>query len=388
MSEVFEWMDEFGPEKIIVVHDTKTGMKGMLVIDNTARGPGKGGCRMDANMTLLDCFRLARTMTWKWAMADIFLGGAKAGIRNDPQSPHKEEIIRAFVKKIRKFLPDEYVFGNDMGFAEKDGAIVLDEAEDMKAAVWTPAELGGLPYDELGITGYGVAEAAECAAPFGGIDLKKATVSVQGFVAVGAFAAKFMKGKGSKVVAVSSAEGAIYDPDGLDVHKLLTLREKHGDKAVLRYGPGQKIPLGRELELGVDILVPGATGDVITEKNMRRVQAKMIVEGANFPTTETAQKYFHRKGILIVPDFVANAGAVMSTGKAMDNRYSCNVLEPQEVFDTVRRKMWKNVEMVLSEAGRRKRLPREVALSIARERVWKAMELRGRIPAPKGSRKK
>ena len=79
MSEVFDWMDEFGPEKILVVYDPKTGMKGMLVIDNTARGPGKGGCRMDPNLTLLDCFRLARIMTWKWAMADIFLGGGQGG---------------------------------------------------------------------------------------------------------------------------------------------------------------------------------------------------------------------------------------------------------------------------------------------------------------------
>ncbi|MBI5967467.1 MAG: Glu/Leu/Phe/Val dehydrogenase [Deltaproteobacteria bacterium] len=383
MSEVFEWMDQWGPEKIIVVHDTKTGMKGMVVIDNTARGPGKGGCRMDPNMTLLDCFRLARTMTWKWAMADIFLGGAKAGIRNDPKSPQKEEIIRAYVKKIRKFLPDEYVFGNDMGFAERDGAIALDEAEDMKAAVGTPAELGGLPYDELGITGYGVVEAAECAAPYRGVELNKAVVSIQGFGAVGAFTAKFIKEKGSKVVAISSIEGALYDPKGLDVDKLLSLKEKWGDKAILKYGRGQQIPLGKELELEVDVLIPGATGDVITGKNMKSIKARMIVEGANFPTTEEAQKYFHEKEVLIVPDFVANAGAVMGAGKAMDNRYSCDILDPQEVYDTVKRKMWKNVAMVLEESKRSKRLPREVALSISQERVRKAMELRGRFPKTK-----
>jgi glutamate dehydrogenase (NAD(P)+) len=131
-----------------------------------------------------------------------------------------------------------------------------------------------------------------------------------------------------------------------------------------------------------------ALPDVITEKNMKRVRARMIVEGANFPTGEMAQKYFHQRGILVVPDFVANAGAVMGTGKAMDNRYSCDVLEPQEVFATVKQKMWKNVNMVLTEAQKSKRLPREVALAISRERVWKAMELRGRIPGPKRSRKK
>jgi glutamate dehydrogenase (NAD(P)+) len=248
--------------------------------------------------------------------------------------------------------------------------------------------LGGLPYDELGITGYGVAEAAECAAPYRGIDLPGATVSIQGFGAVGAFAAKFMKAKGSKVVAVSSVEGAIFDPQGLDVDRLLALRKKQGDKAVLKVGQGQKIALGKELELAVDILIPGAIGDVITEKNMKRVKAKMIVEGANFPTAEVAQRYFHQQGILVVPDFVANAGAVMGTGKAMDNRYSCNALDPREVFGAVKGKMWKNVAMVLDEAQKSKRLPREVALAVAKERVRKAMELRGRIPGPQRSRKK
>lgn len=380
MSDVFEWMDEFGPEKIIAVHDTRTGMMGMLVIDNTARGPGKGGCRMDPHMSLLDCFRLARTMTWKWAMADVFLGGAKAGIRNDPKSPRKEEIIRAYVRKIRKFLPDEYVFGNDMGFAERDGAIALDEAEDMRAAVGTPAELGGLPYDELGLTGYGLVEAAECAAPFAGIELGRATVSIQGFGAVGAFAAKFIREKGARVVAVSSVEGTLYDPQGLDVDRLLALREEHGDGAVKKYGHGKEIPLGQELELPVDILVPAATGDQIREQNMERVKARMVVEGANFPATEAAQRYFFEKGVLDVPDFVANAGAVMGAGQAMDNRFSCDILEPQAVYDTVKRKMWKNVAAVLKESKESRRPPREVALSMAKERVRKAMELRGRIP--------
>ena len=102
----------------------------------------------------------------------------------------------------------------------------------------------------------------------------------------------------------------------------------------------------------MDILIPGATGDQITEKNMKKVKAKLIVEGANFPTSAAAQKYFHQKRILLVPDFVANAGAVMGAGKAMDNRYSCDILDPQEVYDTVKRKMWKNVAMVLEESKR------------------------------------
>jgi glutamate dehydrogenase (NAD(P)+) len=163
------------------------------------------------------------------------------------------------------------------------------------------------------------------------------------------------------------------------------LRAKHGDKAVLKLARGEKIPLGKELELPADILIPGATGDVITEENMKNVKAKMIVEGANFPTKVSAQEYFHQKGILLVPDFVANAGAVMGAGKAMDNRYSCDLLEPKDVYETVKRKMWKNVTMVMEESRSSKRLPREVALAISQERVRKAMELRGRIPRKKRS---
>jgi glutamate dehydrogenase (NAD(P)+) len=158
------------------------------------------------------------------------------------------------------------------------------------------------------------------------------------------------------------------------------LKEKFGDRGVLKYGGGRRIHPGKELELAVDVLIPGATGDVLGEKNMRNVRAKMIVEGANFPSNGAAQKYFFQKGILVVPDFVANAGAVMSTGPAMDNRYSCDVLEPRVIFETVKRKMWKNVTMVLEESKKRRRLPREVALAISQERVRKAMELRGRFP--------
>lgn len=381
MSELLEWMDEWGPEKVIVVHDTGTGMKGMLVIDNTARGMGKGGCRMASDVTLWDCFRLARTMTWKWAMADIFLGGAKAAIANDPRSPNKEEIVRAFVRAIRKYLPDEYVFGNDMGFAEKDEAIVIDECNgDIRVAVGTPAELGGLPYDELGLTGYGVAEATEVASKHLGLNLSGAAVSIQGLGAVGSFAAKFLSKKGARIVAISSIEGALYDADGLDVDRLLELKQEYGDSAVNKYEGAKLLPLGEEIKANADILVPAARGDVITTQNAGNIKAKLIVEGANFPTTSEAETMLIKKGILIVPDFVANAGAVIGTGFAMQQRYSCTGLDPAEVYETIKSKMEKNVTLVLNEAHSRNRSPREVALDIAKERVLKAMKLKGRLP--------
>jgi len=384
MSEVTEWMDKWGPEKIIVVHDTRTGMKGMLVIDNTARGMGKGGCRIAPDVTLWDCFRLARTMTWKWAIADVFLGGAKAAIVVDPKDPNKEEIVRAFVRAIRKFLPDEYVFGNDMGFSGKDEAIVIDECGgDARVAIGTPAALGGLPYDEMGLTGYGVAEVTGVAVEYCGLNLNEASIAIQGLGAVGSFTARYLSQKGAKIVAISSIEGALYDPNGLNIERLCKLREECGDSAINEYAEAKVIPTGEEVKLGVDILIPAARGDVINEENAGDVKAKLIVEGANFPITNGAERILDEKGVLIVPDIVANAGAAIGAGLAMHQRYSYCGIEQCEIYSTIRQKITSNVSLVLNEARKRNRSPRQVALEIAQERVLEAMKVKGRIPKPR-----
>lgn len=382
MVEVFDLMDEWGPEKVLAVYDTRTGMKGAVVIDNTARGMGKGGCRMAPDVTLWDCFRLARVMTWKWALADIFLGGAKAAIVADPKAASKEEIVRAFVRAVRKLLPDEYVFGSDMGFDEEDEAIIIDECGgDMRVAVGTPRELGGVPYDELGLTGYGVAEATEVAAEHLGIELEGATASIQGLGAVGSFAAKFLHEKGARIICISSISGALYDPEGIDIDELLKLKQEFRDAAVREYSGGKLLPLGDELTLDVDILIPAAKGDVITGDNVNAIKAKMIVEGANFPVTAVAEAVIQQSHRLLVPDIIANAGAAIATGKAMDNRYSCMAPDIDELYGAIKSIIRRNVGMILDEASRKNQSPRGVALNIAKERVLKAMKLRRRILA-------
>ncbi|MBA7561750.1 Glutamate dehydrogenase [subsurface metagenome] len=382
MVEVFDLMDEWGPEKVLAVYDTRTGMKGMVVIDNTARGMGKGGCRMAPDVTLWDCFRLARAMTWKWALADIFLGGAKAAIVADPKATNKEEIVRAFVRAVRKLLPDEYVFGNDMGFNEEDEAIIIDECGgDMRVAVGTPRELGGVPYGELGLTAYGVAEATEAAAEHLGIGLEGATASIQGLGAVGSFAAKFLHEKGVRIICISSISGALHDPEGIDIDELLKLKQEFRDAAVREYSGGKLLPLGDELTLDVDILIPAAKGDVITGDNVNAIKAKMIVEGANFPVTAVAEAVIQQSHRLLVPDIIANAGAAIATGKAMDNRYSCMAPDIDELYGAIKSIIRRNVGMILDEASRKNQSPRGVALNIAKERVLKAMKLRRRILA-------
>ena len=375
MTSPFDLMDEWGPEKIVAVSDAKTGMKGVLVIDNTARGMGKGGTRMQPTVTVDEIARLARVMTWKWAGVDLFYGGAKAGIRADPNSPHKEEILRSFVRAISNEVPEEYVFGLDMGLTENDAAIILDELGDRGAAVGTPYDLGGVPYDQLGITGYGVAEVVDEAAAATG--LSGEPVSVQGFGAVGHAAASRLHELGYPIVAISTARGAIHDPGGLDIPKLLELRAEHGDDLVSLF-PGLAIETGSELFVEAAILVPAALQDVINASNVSRVKARLLVEGANLPTDAAAQVALRSAGVTVIPDFVANAGGVVSAAFAMDARYSAFRPAMEQIFDTVSDKLRVNTTTVLTEAARMNSTTHAAARFLAQERVRKSMRLRGK----------
>ncbi len=379
-DEIFSLMDEWGPEKIILVSDTRTGMKGVLVIDNTARGMGKGGTRMSPTVTVEEVCRLARTMTWKWAGVDLSFGGAKAGIVADPSDPNKEAILRAWARALSRHIPSEYVLGLDMGLNERDAAVVQDELGDRGAAVGSPYELGGVPYDQLGLTGFGVAESAEVACEHAGISLRGASVSIQGFGAVGHAAAKRFVELGATVVAVSSVDGAIHDPDGLDVEKLLALRDELGDGAVKAYGR-PLLSLGDELVVEADVLVPAAKQDQIGEDLVSRLPAKVIVEGANLPTSKDAQEALRARGVTVVPDFIANAGAVVGAGVAMDSRYSAFRPDAAAIFELISSKLRDNTRVVLEQADRDGVTSHAAALAISHERVRKAMELKGRLPA-------
>ncbi|RAS61238.1 glutamate dehydrogenase/leucine dehydrogenase [Lentzea atacamensis] len=374
--DVLQLMDEWGPEKVVCVSDRRTGMKGVLVIDNTARGMGKGGTRMSPGVTVTEIARLARVMTWKWAGVDLFFGGAKAGIVFDPSSPDKEAALRAFARKLSNEVPREYVLGLDMGLTERDAAIVQDELSDRGAMMGAPAQLGGLPYDELGVTGFGVAEVADELMAVNG-SLRGKRVAVQGFGAVGAAAARRFAELGAVVVAVSSVHGALVDPDGLDVARLLDLRASSGDLAVKEYGPVQA--LDAELRVPCDVLVPAAMQDVIDADLAGELDTTLVVEGANLPTSVAAQEVLAARGITVVPDFIANAGGVVAAAFGMDARYSPFPVNPATVLDAVSEKLRANAVRIVAEARDRGTTTHVAARELAQERVLTAMKLRGRV---------
>lgn len=377
MADMFDLIDEWGPEKVVCVSDRRTGMKGVLVIDNTARGMGKGGTRMRVDLSAGEVARLARAMTWKWAAVDLFFGGAKAGIVGDPSSGDKEAILRAFARALRNEVPAEYVFGLDVGLSERDAAIFLDELGDRGAAVGLPRALGGLPYDELGVTGYGVAEATDAAAATIDLPLSGARVAVQGFGAVGHAAAQRLVELGAIIVGLATSVGTVTDPEGLDLPRLLELRREHGDDCVTEYGPVSRPEA--VLELDTDILVLAALQDVIDADLAGRIGPGLIVEGANLPTTPEAREILHTRGVAVVPDFIANAGGVVAAAHSMDARHSPFVVDPDGVFSMISTKMRANATTVLEEGRRRSVDTWAAARLLAQARVREAMQLRGQL---------
>src|SRR5512136_1993809 len=154
--DISTFLDEWGPELVVQTYDPKTRMQGVLVVDNTARGPGKGGMRIAPDVTAGMVFRLARTMTWKCALADLPFGGAKAGIRADPYKSDRIAQVRSFAKSVAPYVPSRWICAPDMNVGEKEIEAFVNEVGDLRAATGKPEHLGGIPH-ETGTTGFGVA---------------------------------------------------------------------------------------------------------------------------------------------------------------------------------------------------------------------------------------
>jgi len=373
--------DEFGPEKIVEVYDTKTRMNGILVIDNTALGPGKGGIRMTPTVNVEEVFRLARTMTWKCSLAGLPFGGAKSGIIADPRSmtkDQKKDIVQAFSRALKPLSPREYIAAPDVNTAEEEMQWYSEANGSWKSCTGKPAnvcmkifgkqgEKCGIPH-EFGSTGFGVAHATAVACEHAGMDIKEATVAIEGFGNVGSFAYKHLEEMGAIVVAVSDSKGAVYDGDGLDFRKISEAKEKTG--SVVNYKPATAMKGTELFELVVDVIIPAALPDVINSKNADRVKAKVIVEGANIPMVPEIETILYKKGVLVVPDFVANAGGVISS-YAEYRGYN-----PHRMFSMVEKKIRQNTKNVLDYSKKQRIEPRKAATEIAVGRVRKAMEKR------------
>lgn len=368
--------DKFGPEIVLKVYDPQIGMRGFLVIDNTVLGPGKGGIRMTPNVSEEEVFRLARTMTWKNSMAGIPFGGAKGGIiwppipkasdgKQEVSDSLKKKYVQSFARSIGYLIPKKYIAGPDVNSGEKEMQWIAEALKNKKASTGKPLKNGGLPH-ELGSTGFGVAESTKIAMELAKIDIKKARIGIEGFGNVGSFAFKFLSEAGANIVAVSDSRGTAYFENGnIDYSKLASLK-KHG-KSVSDYPKADRLEKEAIFSLPIDILVLATVTDVINESNKNLVKAKIIIEGSNIPMSEKIENEFFGKGVLIVPDFIANSGGVISSC-AEHNGYT-----EKKMFALVKEKINSSVRSVLSESIRKNKNPREIALGVATKRVLKNM---------------
>lgn len=376
MVSVWEETDEWGPEKVLQVYDPDTGMKGVLVIDNTSTGPGKGGIRFAEGTTPLDVFKLARTMTWKCAAAGLPFGGAKGGIIADPNKVDRVAWVKSFAKMIRPYCPGQYIAATDIGTTELDMAIFAHEIGDMRACTGKPSELGGIPH-ELGITGYGVTTALETALEVL-LELKaihiqrdKIKVSIQGFGNVGSFTARFLDSAGIKVVAISDVSGLVSNKDGLNIPRLMI--DMKGKSILSDLDSYDILDKNQIFEFDSNIFIPAAMGNVIIDETVTKLLdhgVKIIVEGANLPTSPKADEYLNSNGVWLIPDFLANAGGVIGSFVEYQGRTE------KEAFDLIRYKISKNIKNILTQAIMNEENPRVVALEMSKQRVYRAMLLR------------
>jgi glutamate dehydrogenase/leucine dehydrogenase len=365
MADLFQFADDLGPQKIIALYEPKLNLRAILAIDNVAAGPAVGGCRMAPDATLEECFRLSRTMTFKNAAAGLAHGGAKSVIIADPKMPtdSKEALVRAFAHAIRDVR--DYIPGPYMGLNERAMGWIHDE---IGRAVGLPRELGGIPLDEIGATGFGVAIAAEVAQEFCSVRIAGARFAVQGFGAVGKHAARFLADRGAVLVAVSDSSGAIVNPNGLDVASLMAFKQQSG--TVTEFSGGYRIERDAIFGVDCDILIPAARPDVINRSNMNSIRAKLIIEGANIPISAEADGPLNARGILSIPDFIANAGGVICASVEYHGGTQ------GAAFQTIEEKIRENTRAVLEAMQRGNILPRAAALDLARERIVAAMQYR------------
>jgi glutamate dehydrogenase (NAD(P)+) len=365
MENCFVFADDLGPAKIIHVHEPSIGLRAILVVDNVARGPSIGGVRMAEDVSVEECVRLARAMTFKNAAADLPHGGGKAVLFGDPKmdKDRKETLIRGLAKALRN--EDDYIFAPDMGTDEECMAWVRDE---IGRVVALPRDIGGIPLDEIGATGWGLLNATDVALALSDFPLDGARVVVQGFGAVGRHAARFLTERGARLVGAADSRGAIHNPNGLDVAELGRIKDEGG--SVADHVDGEARDRDAVVGLPCDIWIPAARPDVVNEANVDQLQARLVVEGANIPFTPGAERILHERGVLVVPDFIANAGGVICA--AMEWRGATETAALQAIQEKVRR----NTRTVLEDAKARRIPPRQAAVDMAEARVRRAMGYR------------
>ena len=357
---------------------------GFRVQYNITLGPAKGGIRYHPGVSLDEVTALAAWMTWKCAVAHIPFGGGKGGVICDPTRMSRRELealTRRYIAEIIDAIgPEKDVPAPDVNTNEQIMAWVMD-TYSMHVGHTTTSVVTGKPLEMGGslgrheATGRGVTIVARESAKHVGFSIAGATVAIQGFGNVGSVSATLLAQAGAKVVAITDWKGGVHNGKGLDVEKLLDYVRQH--KTVDGFAGGEPITNDRLFRLDVDVLIPAALENQITMENAPEVRAKVVVEGANGPTTPDAHQHLHQRGIFVVPDILANSsGVVTSYFEWVQDRYGY-FWTLSEVNERLERKMCEAFDAVLNTSLRYKTDLRTGAYIVAISRVATVTKMRG-----------
>ncbi len=351
-----------------------------LVCHCTVRGPAKGGIRMAKDVTLEHTVALAELMTWKTALVGIPFGGGKSSIGLDPSALapfQKTTVVKEYVHLHDAELHSgSYIPAPDLGTNARDMAIIYGETHKLESVTGKPPSVGGLPGREEA-TGYGVALTARLAAQeLLGRDVEGLRVAVQGFGNVGSWACRFLNEAGARVVAITDSCGGVYDDAGLPVGELVAYAAE--TRTVAEFAREQ-IDNASLLALDVDVLIPAAIQDVLTESNAADVRASLVVEAANGPTTAEADAILIDAGIPVVPDILANSGGVIASYVEWRNAKSGSITSRQETYETIAERLAPAFRQV-TELSRDKGVPlRRAAEVVACDELVRALHDRAWI---------
>jgi glutamate dehydrogenase (NAD(P)+) len=362
---VSAWL--FEPERVVkvtlpvVMDDGEVRIfHGYRVLHNTARGPGKGGIRFYPTVDEDEVTALASWMTWKCAVADIPFGGAKGGVECDTtklSTDEKRRITRRFISALGDNIgpytdipaPDMYTDGDTMAWIYDTYEMMHPNANNLGVVTGKPVDLGGIPGRSTA-TAQGAAFVTEHMLAMGGVpglsNIRGSVVSIQGFGNAGRHAAFILRDMGAKVIAVSDSKGGAYNPSGLDLEAVEA--HKKETRSVLGAPGTKKLGIQDALEVECDILIPAAMENQITLANADRVNAKLIVEAANGPTTPGADLILADKGTVIAPDILANAGGVVVSYFEWVQNLQHEEWEEHTVHERLRAKMYRATEAVLA----------------------------------------
>lgn len=359
---------------------------GYRVQHENARGPLKGGLRYHPSVDMDHSVALATVMTWKTAVVNVPFGGAKGGINCDPKelsAAELETLTKRMVKRLDGFIgPDIDIPAPDMGTGPREMAWIFSAYSGRHGyspgvVTGKPVELGG-SQGRIAATGRGVALMAKCAARANNLGLDEATIAIQGFGNVGSYAAKLLSEAGAKVVAVSGASGGWHKESGLNIENMFQSAQEDGKVPLAEMEvDGETIDNEELLSLDVDILIPAAIGGTITEDNAAKIQASLVVEGANIPVTFEADQILKDKGVAVVPDVLANAGGVtVSFYEWVQNnqRFSWSESRVNDELENCMVQAWEVVSQRAEDANISYRM---AAYAVAVERVLHAIEMSG-----------